>query len=277
MATAKKPEQEKESTEVVESKVYEPVKGYVIPTEDRIIYLKNLNPKRTKNYVKDVFRPAISRKTRQLVTGQPYFTPEEKTKVPLVVNEFTQYELIGIVELNLNDPIHAIHWGWLKHHPYVFESKEQAERSRHAQYAWYVDEPEKEAKDRNAKKKHAVEIQGLIYNLTYEKQKTLARYFNLDANVPASILEENLLNYAEDDYGRKPSMKDVINDKKKFGFIDIAFKAFETIDAEGKPYVEKDVWGQYKYQGSIIADTFDNFLEWLSKQEELLITLRNKG
>jgi hypothetical protein len=254
------------------SKRYVPnieVEGYRVPTEDRIIVLKCINKKRNATMIPMTIRPTYS--DMGLITGQPPLSQSQKEKIPLVVDEFTEKKLIGVVYLDLANPIDAINWAWMKHHPYIFQSYQDALNSGNPN-AWYIDEPEKQAKERIGRKKLINILQNKISDLTYENQLVLARYLGIGtAGLTAWQVEEALYEACERDAGKAEGerIKDILEDKSRFEHIRIGYKVIDL------GYVTINSMGVYLYNGSPIADNFNNYLVWLKEQTDLMILANN--
>lgn len=159
--------------EVVET----PVLKEQIKTERKVLTLVAF---RGKQQSPCPIRPVQDR-FGKLVTGQQSgMTEEEKRKLPLVIDESTKIVLQDRMRIDLNDPIDAIHWEWMKHHPYIAMNRRVAEESSTDDVVFYVENLEKEAHDKVKKASIITKAKyKILEETTAEQRIELARVLGL--------------------------------------------------------------------------------------------------
>lgn len=251
---------EEEVSKKVTVKVIDENDFYKPETKNKKIVLKPVSPFHARNNIATVIRPVIN-KNKKLLTGQPVFTEEEKKKVLKVVTYETERRLVGTVILDLNDPIDVIDWGWMQYHPYIARSKKEAEGSIDARY--YIEDLEQENEDFLKKKKHEILVSMALLEMPMTKKRKLARVIGmLVSNVDDSTIEKFLLEAVHKDYNMLPERQilNLIKDEDKLNFLYLA----QTLVDRGEITFEM---GTYKYNGSIIASNFDEYVSWLNNPD----------
>ena len=230
---------------------------YKPKTQNRKIVLKPIDERHARNNIATVLRPVMDRYGR-LLTGQPEFTEEEKNKVLKVVTYDTTKKLVGTVVMDLSNPIDAIDWEWMQYHPYIAKSKEEAEKSIDARY--YIEDIDKENDEYLKRKKHEVKVSTAILELSMTKKRKLARVLGyLITNVSDAEIERFLLEATSKDYSQIPEKQilTLLGDENKLNFL---FLAYTLID-RGEILFDM---GTYKYKGSMVGSSFDEYVSWLS-------------
>lgn len=237
--------------------------SYKPPVRNEKIVLKPVNERLLRNSIATVLRPVLCGKTKRLITGQPYFTEEEKKNVIRVVDSNTERRLIGVVTLDLNNPIDAIDWEWMKVHPYIAPSKEEASKS--FVYRYYVDNKDKSAEDFVQRKRYESSLIDRIMKLSLSKKRKLARILEVQSEEISEVeLDKLLLELAQNDYN-KPADKRItaiLDDETRFNFLYLS----KVLIDKGEITVE---FGNYKYRNTLIATSYEEYLNWLNRPEQI--------
>ncbi len=118
--------------------------------QTKIIVLRSVYGK-TQGMLK--IRPAISKGTGRLYTGQGIMSDDEKRKAPIVIEFNTALVLSDGYAFDLSDPIKKAHWEWVKVHPYIAKSFDEAQEMPTAMF--YVEDLDADM-DKKATKRDVV-------------------------------------------------------------------------------------------------------------------------
>lgn len=216
-------------------------------------------------------------KTGKLFTGQGelgYFeslTPKDKDQLGVVFDHSTVYTVEDGKVLDLDDPYDRALWQWIKKHPYIGATREECSINRDA--VFYIDNPEKKAKDYVSKDKKIVKTKTLIYNAPAEQQVAVAKALGLvgsEGQKPVRI-EEWLILKAE-------SMPDTITEllsPDKAGYTTALGMLNEMLTYN----VIKRFGTVYKYggrEGIDLGTSEDQVAQWLTdtKHEDTVLTMQ---
>jgi hypothetical protein len=140
---------------------------YGVKRENRIIQFRA-----TFGIGNQRLQPARDGVTRQLL-GVPHLSEDQKRRVSYVVDENTSVILEPGFQLNLNDIVHAINWGWLKHCPTLGLSEDDMLNKASCYY--YVYDAVQESKQKLTRSELVYEAMGFVKNLSDTKLSHYAR------------------------------------------------------------------------------------------------------
>ena len=242
---------------------------------ENLIVFRAYNSKR-QNPVK---LSPLEDKSGRLYTGQGKYgyyellSEEEKKTLPFVIDHETVVSLESGDTLNLENPVDAANWEWIKKHPYIALDEETGRSSRDA--VLYVDNPERKAEIHVSKDKKVTMAKAKIYAASNARKVLLAKALaNPGADsMQATILEEWLITIAE----KSPNIiNGYLDDKKK---EELEIRAFIE---ELKLYsLLIRFAGTWKYGGSdgiIVGNDNDECVSYVldKKNEENVFVMREK-
>lgn len=163
------------------------------------IVLRAFNPKRQQ----PVKVCPLEDKTGKVFTGQGptgYYqaiTPEEMKNMPYVVTPETYVTITDGKVLDMKDHVDEANWKWMQKHPYITMDKE---RRHNRDIVFYVENKQKEAKDRLTKDRRITKAKYFIENETNFTQRVeLATAMGLPGadQLDSVMLEDWLVQQAE--------------------------------------------------------------------------------
>lgn len=257
-------EEEEENTQVASKTVKAATKNQSKPTGSgsnisqkensvqKIITLRAIYGK-TQGALK--IRPVAERGTGRIITGQPYMSEDEKKKSVHPIDANTVQTIMDGHTYDLNDRVQKAHWEWVKVHPYIAPSFEEAQSLPLAMF--YVEDLEADMDKKSSKRDQIYQAMTLVRECSVTKRSEVMRLLGQDSRF---FKPKQVTDYLEDVCMNNPDkILKVFGDK----FYDLRLLLFNLIDKRIVVYKN----GVYKYEDVNLGISEDQAIIFLSSTE----------
>lgn len=236
---------------------------------DQVIEIKAIYKTAGKHTVQPAFNPAtnwwagVDRLTDRDKEGLPYYVTVGKTGAESHLN--TKIALKDGFIIDLNDPVDAINWKWLKHCPEIAMSYAQAQSSK---ALFYVHIEGREAELTNSKTEKMFEAMRLVMEdpTTNYENRALLLNMDMEGEKPA-VIKEFLLEKAKKD---PESILRVYRSKSmKINLLYLKAKKANKIIVDSRDNV-------VRYGQTILGVSDDSAIAYLLNNEDILELLERE-
>lgn len=208
-------------------------------------------------------RPVKDRMTGRL-KGVKLLTDEEARKTFHVVTHETERVIKDYTVIDLEDPIDAIDWEWMKYCPEIMSSLEEC-FSNHSIALFYIENLTKDTEDRIAKRHVKSKAFKYLENCPLNKMVDIARLIGTDASTFTRLeLEDYLGELAETNPKR---LVEAFEDK----FMKVKLFLYGLVD---KKIVQVDQDGVYRWNQHILGTSEKSALDWLQMTDNRMYVKR---
>lgn len=194
--------------------------------------------------------------------GVEHLPEDELRKIPagLRVTEHSEFELKHNLEINLNDPVQAVHWKWIKHHPILAMSAEEAMNNRRKQF--YVDDEETLIAKNVRLMEQKLELGNWVRSMTAGERVELCSLLNYKADRSSP---DRVMQFLLEAIDNKDLLASVIKAKQWMATGEAKKISLAKKFIERKYFVQK---GKYFYfENAVIADSLDTVVFWMSQPQ----------
>jgi hypothetical protein len=195
--------------------------------------------------------PARSKTTKRLL-GVKLMSEEEKRTASYVIDENTDLDIFDGFEIDLDNPIDAMNWEWLKYLPELVPSLEDSYDTPLALF--YVENLHKDTNDRIAKRKVKELAFKYLDQSNAPKKAEICRIMGVDSTYMTPLDLEDYLGEMADTAPSK--IVEAFEDK----LIKVKLFLYALLD---KKIVVKDQDGVYSWGAHILGVNEKSVLEWL--------------
>lgn len=180
--------------------------------------------------------------TTGALRGVKVLSEDERRKSPRIVDADTTRKITDGLILDLEKPVDAIDWAWIKECKEISASWDAAKSEPAALF--YIFEPDKDIDERINKSAKTYKAMKIVYEYSLDNKKDLCKYLgnDVDRNREKDI-DDYLISIAQKTPEKLVSALDDVNYKTKVFLFTLLHKGI----------LQRDKSGAYRYEGIIIG------------------------